>query len=112
MSADLKYLVRHPKKATENPPLLILLHGYGSNELDLFSFAEELPDELVIVSARAPYEMGHGGHAWYAINLDAGNNKHSDLKQANISIEKIAAFIDESSRSSKGGRLIASDIQR
>ena len=95
MSSDLQYVVRQPKKTVENPPLLILLHGYGSNEMDLFSFAEELPDELLIVSVRAPYEMGYGGYAWYAINLDANNNKHSNLEQANTSIKKIADFIDE-----------------
>ena len=41
----LQYIVREPKIASQNPPLLILLHGYGSNEHDLFSFAEELPDD-------------------------------------------------------------------
>lgn len=92
--SDLHYLVRQPKTAIENPSLLILLHGYGSNEEDLFSFAEELPDELLIVSARAPYTMGYGGYAWYAINFDANNDKFSDLEQANASIHKIAEFID------------------
>ena len=92
---SLEYIVREPKKASENPPLLILLHGYGSNEQDLFSFAEELPVELLIVSAQAPYEMGYGGYAWYAINFDAANGKISDLKQAKETITKIADFIDE-----------------
>jgi len=95
MNSALHYVVRQPKKATDNPPLLILVHGYGSNELDLFSFAEELPDELLIISLRAPYEMEYGGYAWYAINLDASNNKHSDLDQARASLQKIAALIDE-----------------
>ncbi|MHB0755786.1 alpha/beta hydrolase [Polaribacter sp. M15] len=92
---SLHYIVREPLVKTENPPLLILLHGYGSNEQDLFSFAEELPQELLIVSAQAPYEMGYGGYAWYAINFDDKNGKFSDLKQAKASIEKIAVFIDE-----------------
>jgi phospholipase/carboxylesterase len=91
----LEYLVRQPKKSSTNPPLLILLHGYGSNEQDLFSFAEELPEELLIVSARAPYEMGQGGHAWYAINFDNNNGKYSDLEQARTSLGKIDLFIDE-----------------
>ncbi|OSY87700.1 phospholipase [Tenacibaculum holothuriorum] len=92
---SLNYIVRQPKTKAENPPLLILLHGYGSNEQDLFSFAEELPDELLIVSAQAPYEMGYGGYAWYAINFDANNDKFSDLDQARESVQKISAFIDE-----------------
>lgn len=92
---SLHYIVREPVKKTTNPPLLILLHGYGSNEQDLFSFAEELPKELLIVSAQAPYEMGYGAYAWYAINFDDTNGKFSDLKQAKESIDKIAGFIDE-----------------
>ncbi|NVJ88701.1 MAG: phospholipase [Flavobacteriaceae bacterium] len=92
---SLHYLVRKPKKEISNPPLLILLHGYGSNEQDLFSFAEELPDELLIISAQAPYSMGFGGYAWYAINFDDVNGKFSDLDQARSSITKIASFIDE-----------------
>lgn len=93
--SDLNHLVRQPKTPTENPPLLVLLHGYGSNEQDLFSFAEELPDNLLIVSTQAPYPMGAGSYAWYAINFDDVNGKFSDLKQAKESIDKIAIFIDE-----------------
>tara|TARA_R110002049_G_scaffold67310_2_gene174925 strand:+ start:9145 stop:9786 length:642 start_codon:yes stop_codon:yes gene_type:complete len=93
--SNLHYIVREPKVASEKPPLLILLHGYGSNEQDLFSFAEELPDTLLIVSAQAPLSMGFGGYAWYSINFDDKNGKFSDLKEAKESIDKIAVFIDE-----------------
>jgi phospholipase/carboxylesterase len=92
---SLEYIIREPKNKLQNPPLLILLHGYGSNKEDLFSFAEELPDELLIVSAQAPYEMGYGGYAWYAINFDDVKGKFSDLKQAKTSLDAIAFFIDE-----------------
>ena len=92
---SLHYIVREPKETTTNPPLLILLHGYGSNEQDLFSFAEELPDNLLIVSAQAPLSMGFGGYAWYSINFDDKNGKFSDLKEAKESIDKIAVFVDE-----------------
>ena len=95
MNSELHYLVREPKIQQENPPLLLLLHGYGSNEEDLFSFASELPDELLIISARAPYDMMFGGYAWYAITLDANDEKYSDLDEARASLTKIAAFIDE-----------------
>ncbi|MCD8433080.1 alpha/beta hydrolase [Tenacibaculum finnmarkense] len=91
----LNYIIREPKQATTNPPLLILLHGYGSNEDDLFSFAQELPEDLLIVSAQAPYQMGGGAFAWYAINFDAVKGKFSDLEQAATSVTKIASFIDK-----------------
>lgn len=95
MSSLLEYIVRQPKKAIKNPPLLILLHGYGSNKEDLFSFAEELADELLIISVQAPLSMGFGGYAWYSINFDDSNGKFSDLKEAKESIVKIASFIDQ-----------------
>ena len=79
----------------ENAPLLIMLHGYGSDENDLFSFASELPEELFIISARAPYTMQPFGNAWYAINFDAVQGKWSDNIQAKESRDLIAKFIDE-----------------
>jgi phospholipase/carboxylesterase len=91
----LKYLVREPKIKKDKNPLLLLLHGYGSNEADLFSFATELPEEYYVVSARAPYELGYGSYAWYAINFDADENKFSDIDQAQQSRDLIATFIDE-----------------
>ena len=78
-----------------NAPLLIMLHGYGSDENDLFSFASELPEELFIVSAKAPYPMYPYGNAWYAINFDAEKGKWSDNEQAKTSRDLIAKFIDE-----------------
>jgi len=93
--SNLHYLLRQSKTSIENPPLLVLLHGYGSNEDDLFSFAEELPDTFLIVSLQAPHAMGSGSFAWYSINFDDKNGKFSDLKQAKESIDQIAIFIDE-----------------
>ena len=79
----------------DNAPLLIMLHGYGSDENDLFSFASELPEELFIISAKAPHSMFPYGNAWYAINFDAEKGKWSDNEQAIESRDRIAKFIDE-----------------
>ena len=61
----LHYLVREPKIKSGKPPVVILLHGIGSNEQDLFSFADQLPDNYLVVSARAPYAIGKDSYAWY-----------------------------------------------
>ncbi|MFV9551309.1 alpha/beta hydrolase [Algibacter sp. PT7-4] len=79
----------------ENAPLLIMMHGYGSDENDLFSFATELPEELFIISVKAPHTMQPFGNAWYAINFDAEKGKWSDNEQAKQSRDLIAKFIDE-----------------
>lgn len=95
MELSLKYLIREPKLKKEKNPLILLLHGYGSNEADLISFATELPDEYYIVAARAPYDLQYGSYAWYAINFDEGMNKFTDDAQAIVSRDKIVTFIDE-----------------
>jgi phospholipase/carboxylesterase len=95
MKLSLEYLIREPKIKTNKNPLLLLLHGYGSNEQDLFSFASELPDEYYVVSARAPYDLQYGSYAWYAINFDGNENKFSDHIQAMQSRDVISSFIDE-----------------
>jgi phospholipase/carboxylesterase len=92
---NLHYLIQEPKTIKDQNPLLILLHGYGSNEEDLFSFATELPDDSYVISVRAPYDLQPYGHAWYAIHFDADENKFSDNVQAKESVELIARFIDE-----------------
>ncbi len=95
MQLSLYFLVREPKIKLDKNPLLLLLHGYGSNEEDLFSFASELPDEYYVISVRAPFDMMYGSYAWYAINFDADENKFSDHNQARESRDMIANFIDE-----------------
>ena len=92
---NLHYLVQEPKVKHDKNPLLLLLHGYGSNEEDLFSFAPELPDDSYVISVRAPYDLQPYGHAWYAIHFDADENKFSDNEQAKESVAIIASFIDE-----------------
>ncbi|WP_370476689.1 alpha/beta hydrolase [Tamlana flava] len=93
-SLSLEHITRKSTLA-KNAPLLIMLHGYGSDENDLFSFASELPEELFIISVKAPYSLPPFGNAWYAINFDAEKGKWSDNKQAKQSRDLIAIFIDE-----------------
>ena len=92
---SLQHIIRKPKKSSEKAPVLILLHGYGSDENDLFSFADELPDDLFIISAKAPYSMQPYGNAWYAIHWDNNDGKFSDDVQAITSRETLRDFIDE-----------------
>ena len=92
---SLQHIIREPKKKSEKAPVLIMLHGYGSDENDLFSFAEELPEELFIISVKAPYKMQPYGNAWYAIHWDNNDGKFSDDLQAIKSRETIKDFIGE-----------------
>jgi phospholipase/carboxylesterase len=61
----LKYLVQLPAQASAHPPVIILLHGYGSDEKDLFELRNFFPKNYIIISARAPYKLQEGGYQWY-----------------------------------------------
>jgi phospholipase/carboxylesterase len=92
---SLQYLIRKPKIELPKSPLLLLLHGYGSNENDLFSFASELPEELLIISVQAPLTLGYDSYAWYTIHFDQNADKFSDIPEAKKSLGLIDTFIDE-----------------
>ncbi|WP_405381919.1 alpha/beta hydrolase [Maribacter sp. LLG6340-A2] len=92
---SLEHILRPSNLTNQKPPVLFLLHGYGSNEEDLFSFAPELPEELCVIAVRAPYVLQPYGYAWYAINFDNEQGKWSDDEQAIASRDKIVTFIDE-----------------
>jgi phospholipase/carboxylesterase len=92
---SLTHLVRKPQtEQTIKPPLLVLLHGIGSNEDDLFSLAPYLDGRFLIVSARAPYVMMAGAYAWFNIEFTR-EGIIPDLEQAEESRRLLIAFIDE-----------------
>ena len=93
MSTPLHYIKR-PATAAQNKVIpLFLVHGYGSDENDLFSFAASFPSHYFIISVRAPYAMQPYGNAWYAINFDAEKGKWSDIEQAKNSRDLLHLFI-------------------
>lgn len=91
----LHHLIKEPKNKSGKSPVLIMLHGYGSDANDLFSFSGELPDDLFIISAQAPNPLPPYGNAWYALNFTNTGEKFSDDVQAVESRKKILQFIDE-----------------
>jgi len=91
---DLQYRIREPENITSETPLLILLHGYGSNEEDLFSFAPTLPENWMIVSLRAPLSSTYQGFSWYDIDLMNVENR-IDVPQAKASVQAILQHIEK-----------------
>ena len=90
----MNYLVREPENIHAQTPILVLLHGYGSDEKDLFSFTPDLPKDWLIVSFQAPYTTPNGGFSWYDIDL-LDREKFINVPQAEESIELILNTIEE-----------------
>lgn len=91
----LEHNYRPAKNPSDNPPAIIMLHGYGSDENDLFSFADELPEKYAIISLKAPIRLEPYGNAWYNIYFDNSQGKFSDDEQAITSRELVTKCIDE-----------------
>ena len=58
-----------PREQREGRPVLVMMHGYGSNEADLFGLVPNLPEELAIAAIRAPLRQGRG-FAWFPLNVN------------------------------------------
>ena len=91
---SLKHLVREPAVKTEKPPLLLLLHGVGSNEEDLFGLADHLDERFFIVSARAPHTLGYGSYAWFHVQFTP-NGPVIVPEEAESSRLALLDFVDE-----------------
>ena len=91
---SLVHLVQHPSSNDRPPPLLLLLHGYGSNEHDLFGLAPYLDKRFLIVSARAPLALMPGAFAWFELGFTE-TGITVDPAQAEASRQQIVSFIGE-----------------
>ncbi len=85
---NLDYIVREPENISSITPILFMLHGYGSNEQDLFSFRESLPADWIIVSFRAPKPTQFEGYSWFDIDFN-NPEQFIDLGQAKEILESV-----------------------
>ena len=92
-----------PERERAGRPLLVLLHGYGSHEGDLFTLAPLLPLSPVIASVRAPF-VESAGNAWFPLALPLGG--HADpsfrLDQANETAGALLRWLDSLEYTSVG----------
>ena len=65
------------------------LHGYASNEADLYALESYFEDKYLIRSLRAFQSLPAGGFAWYGLDFDNSGLKKSNLKEARDSLNRI-----------------------
>ena len=80
--------------AGSKPPLLILLHGVGSNEQSMAAIAPAFDPRFVVVSVRSPLVLGPNSFAWFHVNFTSGGPVII-AAEAQAGWEMIARFIDE-----------------
>lgn len=76
----LKYL-EQANPDSHNQPLVIFLHGYGSNERDLFGIKDDLPAQYNYLSVQAPVALDEDSYQWFRKKGEgAYNGETDDLK--------------------------------
>ena len=94
----LVHLSQPPRRPSGGqPPLLLLLHGYGSNEADLFGLARYLDPRFLVLSARAPFTITHGSYAWFELGWTS-TGITIDARQAEASRKLVGEFIGAAAR--------------
>jgi phospholipase/carboxylesterase len=93
IKTQLNYLVKEPAGVNNNTPVLIMLHGYSSNEADLFSLVESIDSRFIVFSLRAPNTISAGRFAWYPMEFLPDQKFKYDYAKIKESKEKILAFI-------------------
>ncbi|WP_185877403.1 alpha/beta hydrolase [Blattabacterium cuenoti] len=94
-NCSIKYIIRKNNKSIKYQSLFLMIHGYGSNEKNLFSFEKDIPENLFVISIRGIYRMDEDKYYWY--NIDFSNDKKFiNKKQAKNSINNISHFINYS----------------
>ncbi|GAA1766950.1 alpha/beta hydrolase [Agromyces humatus] len=71
-------------------PLLVLLHGFNSNEGDLFGLTPYLPLEPAVASLRAPTFTGYG-YAWFPL---LAQGREEALAASSASTDAIFEWLD------------------
>jgi phospholipase/carboxylesterase len=78
----LKYL-EQANPESRHQPLVIFLHGYGSNEQDLFGIKDELPAQYNFLSVQAPVRLDEDSYQWFRKKGEgAYNGETDDLKSS------------------------------
>jgi phospholipase/carboxylesterase len=73
---------------------LLLLHGIGSHEQDLFGLVPYLDPRFHVLSLRAPMTLFPGSYAWFELNID-GRGPRIRPEQAEQSRQMLVSFIED-----------------
>jgi len=96
LELPLTHLFRPADPVVDAPWLLVLLHGVGSNEADLFGLAPAVAAQFHVLSLRAPYRMGQDAFGWFTFAVEPDGHRVIDAEQELASRTLLAQVIASS----------------
>lgn len=93
--SSLVYKMHEPTNKSKTAPLLILLHGRGSNESIFYSMAPKLDNRLRVVSVQGPLKMGADKFAWFDLQRNKDGLRQYDEAEVLEMSDQLVEFIKE-----------------
>jgi phospholipase/carboxylesterase len=98
LDLPLSFLHRPADATTAAPWLLVLMHGVGSDEEDLFGLTPYVPAQFHVISLRAPYVMGPGAYGWFEFTVSRVGDRVINEPQEAASRATVAKTVASAAR--------------
>jgi phospholipase/carboxylesterase len=98
LDLPLTYLYRPADPSMESASLLVLLHGVGSNEHDMFGLAPAVPARFHVLSLRAPNPLGPDAFAWFTFAAAPDGRRVINSAQEAVSRPLVAQAVQAAAR--------------
>jgi phospholipase/carboxylesterase len=97
-SLPFEHVARPPGAKSNSPaPMLLMLHGIGSHERDLFNLSSEIDPRFHVLSLRGPYALGQGSYGWFETEF-AVDGSRIRPESAEASRVKLGQFIEQAAK--------------
>jgi phospholipase/carboxylesterase len=101
INTTLTYSVVRATIKTAKPSVLIIMHGYGSDENDFIDLAKSVDGRFTTFSLRAPNVVNEGSYCWYKLNFLSNGDFTYNYEEVKKSREKVLSFISEACKAYK-----------
>jgi len=95
-----EYIYEHelrlpPKGIHKDSPTLVLLHGYGSNERDLLSLAQHIPENGLVVCPRGPIVLAPDKYSWYPLIIHQDRSMDYKAEEVQQAAKELLTYLSQ-----------------
>ena len=91
---SLDYIIRPARIQSDHPPLLVLLHGRGANEMDMYEVAKLIDERYTVLCPRGIDTLAKDSYSWFPLLKQDGLYLSDELALKEIA-DRIYDLIDE-----------------
>lgn len=96
--SGLIHCIQLPQEAdfSNSVPVVVMVHGWGGNESVTWIFKQSLPDDVAIITPRAPLMVDEGSYVWFRRSQDRPLQPEPETHRTALALlEKFLASLEE-----------------